>query len=68
MKNEIKKIKSSLRNKATEVAVFDSNNYSKDIPSKQFVLLEDALKAIDDVMDLHKKADFDNNRGQEIPG
>lgn len=49
MNNEIKKIKAALRNKAVEVTVFDSTRHSKDIPTNRYVLLEDALKAIDDI-------------------
>lgn len=49
MNNEIKKIKAALKRKAVDVAVFDSTKQSKEIPTNSYVLLEDALKAIDDV-------------------
>lgn len=79
MKNNIKKIKAALRNKAIEVAIFDGNNYTKDIPQQKFVPLEDALKAIDDFELLmvsppcenfsgSKRKTDPNNRGQEIRG
>lgn len=52
MNKEIKKIKAVLRNKSVRVAVFDSNNYSKDIPLNEYVLLEDALKAVEDALNI----------------
>lgn len=49
MNKEIKKIKAALRNKSVQVTVFDSTRHSKDIPTNEYVLLEDALAAIDEI-------------------
>lgn len=59
------KIKHELKKKAIRVAIFESTKSSDDY--KEFILLEDALKIIDDVLTDKSTKQDRNNRGQDIP-